>query len=673
MFSIPLPLTDPISIFLLVLLIILLATFGTKIHLPQIIGLILAGIVLGPHCLNILDNDHSFVLFGKVGVLYIMFQVGLDVDLKTFKLQKRHGILFGVYTFFIPLLMGLCGGYLMNMNVAQSLLLSAMMACHTLLTYPVVGKMGINDNKAINIVITGTIIAVTASLLIIAGVTSFERGSDNSWSFWFRMVTVTLVFILFLFLFVPLLTRWFFMRFGDGISQYIYVLSIVFLSSLIAQAAGLEGILGAFFAGLVLNRFVKPTSPLMVRIGFVGNALFIPFFLISVGMMIDLSGFVQGYEAIKIAVVMSAIALLSKYIAAKLTEWSCGLTKDEGDIIFGLTSSKAAAALAAVAIGLSYGIFDKNILNGTIVMILVAVIVSSFVTERSARRIAKVMHNGQGEEQIKGTGRVMISVSNPQTVRNLVEFSNLVKPNNSSDSLYALKIVENDNEIKEGYKILSQASTIAAETDNRLHTIIRTDINIPTCTVACAKEHHINDLIVGIHQKANIVDTFYGRIIKSLIDETTETNFMIYGLRNQLSELRKIVVIVPENAENELGFVIWLDRVHKIAERTKMDVEFVSWGATLQELRGMSQMFVNVQCQFVEQDLRQNSLIDNMTERDLLLIIAARKSTVSYNSGMERIPQTLSRNRKCSFLIFYPQQQSVGSESWSKYSATKIS
>lgn len=673
MFPVTFPLTDPISIFLLVLLIILFATLGTKFHVPQIIGLILAGVVLGPNGLNVLRNDESFVLFGKVGILYIMFQVGLDVDLKTFKLQKRQGILFGIYTLFVPLLMGFCGGCLMKMTLAQSLLLSSMMSCHTLLTYPVVGKMGINDNRAINIVITGTIIAVTASLLIIAGVTGFEEGFDAGWKFWLRMVAGTLVFALFLFWFVPLLTKWYFKRFGDGISQYIYVLAVVFLSSLMAQAAGLEGILGAFFAGLVLNRFVKPSSPLMVRIGFVGNALFIPFFLISVGMMINLRGFVEGGDTIKISAIMSVIALSSKYIAAKFTQWSSGLTKDEGDIIFGLTSSKAAAALAAVAIGVSYGIFDESILNGTIVMILVAVVTSSFVTERSARRIAKAMHNVQDKEQINGNGRVMISVSNPQTVRNLVEFSNLIKPDNSSDSLYALQIVENDGKKTEGYKILNQASAIAAETDNRLHTILRVDMNIPTCTVTCAKEHHINDLVVGIHKKANIVDTFYGRIIKSLIEETTETNFMIYGLRNQLSELRRMVVVAPENAENEMSFVIWLDRVRKIAERTQMEVVFTSWGATLDELKGMSQMFSKVTCSFVNQDLRQNSHIDEMTEHDLMVIVAARKSTVSYIPEMERIPQTLSRNQKCSFLIVYPQQQSVGSESWSKYSATKIS
>ncbi|MCQ2344825.1 MAG: cation:proton antiporter [Paludibacteraceae bacterium] len=665
--------TDPISIFLLVLLIILFATLASRFHVPQIIGLILAGVVLGPHWLNVLNNDQSFTLFGKVGILYIMFQVGLDVDLKTFKLQKRQGILFGAYTLFIPLLMGFCGGYLMKMNVEQSLLLSAMMACHTLLTYPVVGKMGINDNRAINIVITGTIISVTASLLIIAGVTGFEVGTNSDLLYWLRTLGLVAVFVLSIFFFVPILTRWYFKRFGDGISQYIYVLAIVFSSSLLAQAAGLEGILGAFFAGLVLNRFVKPASPLMVRIGFVGNALFIPFFLISVGLMIDLHSFVEGYGAIWIAVVMSGIALLSKFLAAFLTKLSCRLTWDEMNIIFGLTSSKAAAALAAVAIGISYGIFDESILNGTIVMILVAIVVSSFVTERSARRIAKTMHNTQYKEQIEGSGRVMISVSNPQTVRNLVEFSNLIKPENSGDSLYALKIVENDEEKLDGYKILNQASKIAAETDNQLRTVMRVDMNIPTCTITCVKEYHINDLVVGIHQKANIVDTFYGRIIKSLIEGTMEINFMIYGLRNQLSELRRMVVVVPENAENEMGFVIWLDRVRKIAQRTKMKVVFMSWGVTLDELKGMSQMFSKVTCSFLDQDLRQNSLVDQMTEHDLIVIVAARKSTVSYIPEMERIPQTLNRNQKCSFLIFYPQQQRVGSENWSKYSATKIS
>lgn len=670
-----LPFSDPIVIFLSVLLIILLASFGNRVHIPQIIGLILAGVVLGPHGFGVLDNDRSFALFGKVGLLYIMFQVGLDVDLNTFKLQKRPGILFGIYTFFIPLVLGIVGGrLLLGMRMEQAVLLSTMMTCHTLLAYPVVGKMGINDNRAVNIVITGTIITVTASLLVIAAVVGNTGSTGGSaLNHWLMMGLGTVLFGAFVFFVLPRLSRWFFRNFSDGVSQYIYVLAAVFASSLIAQAVGLEGIIGAFFAGLVLNRFVKPTSTLMNRISFVGNAIFIPFFLISIGMMIDLRGFVSGTESIKVAVIMSGIALLSKWLAAKIAQWSNHLSRDEGTLIFGLTSGKAAAALAAVAIGMHAGLFDETILNGTVVMILVTVMTSSALTEKSARRIARAEHDSHNEAVEPGMERVMISVSNPATLRSLIELGNTLKRKGIRGNMFALKIIGSEAEAESGQKMLREAQSISAETDNTLHTILRQDINISNCMVATAREHYISDILVGLHRKANIVDTFYGSIITSLVRDTTDSNLMIYSAHNRLSEIERMIVVVPQNAENELGYPLWMSRVRNIASQAKLSITFVSTGETLNELGRSAALMPGITCRFVDMRSFDDSAADSLTDKDLLTIVMARKSTISYSSVLDRIPNFLNKQQNASFLVIYPQQTAEGSQSWSKFSPLKIS
>lgn len=669
-----LPLTDPITIFLVVLLIILFASLMNRMHIPQIIGLILFGVLLGPSGLGVLDNDRSFALFGKVGLLYIMFQVGLDVDLNAFKLQRRPGILFGLYTFFIPLILGVVGGrLLLGMQMEQALLLSTMMSCHTLLAYPIVGKMGINDNRAINIVITGTIIAVTASLLLIAGVVGGSQPDDGGMNHWVRMAIGTVAFAIVVFLILPRFSAWFFRKFSDGVSQYIYVLAAVFASSLAAQAAGLEGIIGAFFAGLVLNRFVKPTSALMNRISFVGNAIFIPFFLISIGMLIDPGAFLSGPESIYTAVVMSSIALLSKWLSAKIAEWSNHLTRDEGNLIFGLTSGKAAAALAAVAIGMHAGLFDETILNGTVVMILVTVMVSSAMTEKSARRIAKKAYESHDDSGDLGMERVMISVGNPETMRSLVELGNVVRRRSMAGALYALKIVARADERPSGEKLLSEAKRIAAETDNRLHTLLREDINVANCMVATAKEHYISDILVGIHQKANIADTFYGSIITSLVRDTTASNLMIYGARNRLSALERMIVVVPEGAESELGYHLWMSRVANIAGQAKLSIVFASTSETLNELSRSAHQMKGVELSFVDTRTDVDASIENLTDKDLLTVVMARRQTVSYASVLERIPNLLQRLETTSFLVIYPQQAEQDSQRWSKYSPLKIS
>lgn len=668
-----LPFTDPIPIFLTVLLVILLATVLNRIHIPQMIGLIVAGVILGPFGFGVLDNDQSFHLFGKVGILYIMFQVGMDVDLATFKLQKRQGILFGVYTLCLPLAVALLGGhYLLGMNLLQSLLFSAMMTCHTLLAYPVVGKMGITENRAVNIVITGTIISVTISLLMIAAVVGSTENVLNSAPLWLIIISKTAAFAIFcafVFFLLPKLTELFFKKFSDGISHYIYVLAAVFASSLIAEAAGLEGILGAFFSGLVLNRFIKPTSALMNRITFVGNAIFIPFFLISIGMQIDLGAFVHGYDSILTAVIMSAIAISTKWGAAKITQISAHLTRDEGNLIFGLTSGKAAASLAAVIIGREAGLFDENVLNGTVIMILVTILISSAVTDRSARKIANERTRHTQSDNEIGVERVMISIGNPQTMQSLIELGCLVKRKEIRNNLYALKIIRSEADRLDGERDLLKAEIIASETETPLQRIIKSDINIANCMAETAKEHDISDLIVGIHQRANLIDTFLGSVINSLIENSAERNFMVFGARNVLEEMRRIIVYVPLGAEKELGFRIWIDRIRNLAIQSKMHLVFNSTGETLQALQSLNTLFSGTTTEYWDQD---HDLETELNEHDLLTVVMARRNTVSYRNDMERMPQFLSQHNNISFLIIYPRQSTEDRQRWSKYNPLKL-
>ena len=662
------PLADPILIFLLVLLTILFATLLNRVHIPQIIGLILAGVAFGPHGFGVLADDQTFAMLGEVGLLYIMFQVGLDVDIHAFKLQKRQGIYFGAYTLLIPLALGMAGGMIhLGMRTPQALLFSAMMSCHTLIAYPIINKMGVNDNRAVNIVITGTIVAVTASLIIMAGVMGYESGDGLDKVLW--IIAGTAVFAFFVFWILPRLAKWYFAKFSDGMSQYVFVLACALASSVIAHLAGLEGILGAFFAGLVLNKYIKPASTLMTRILFMGNVLFIPFFLIKVGMQINTMAFLNGTDTLKVAGLMITIALSSKWLAAKLIQQQEHLTKDEGDMIFGLTSGKAAASLAAVMLGAESGLFDDNIMNGTVIMILVTVTVSTITTERSARRIARERNKVFEIEEI-GVERIMISVSNPATLRGLIEFGAIAKRKELKENLYALKVISSEEESKAGGAILKEARKIAAESENGMRALLRQDLNVANCMVSVAKQHYITDIIVGVHKKANIIDTFLGHIIKSIVRETTDFNLLIYGARGgEISAITRMVVVVYKGAEKEMGFKLWLERVNTVAKQGKMSIEFLSKGETLIALEKMHDIFKEVQVTIKEFEYET---IDRLTGNDLLTVLMARKSAVSYFSELETLPHLLQRNEKCSYLIIYPRQTKGNEQKWSKLNPFKI-
>ena len=344
-----LPLTDPIPIFLLVLLIILCAPLLNRARIPHIVGLILAGMALGPNGLNVLANDASFDLLGKVGILYIMFLAGLEIDLNTFRRNSTKGVVFGLYTFAIPMLLGtLSGVYLLRFDWVTSVLLASMYASHTLIAYPVVSKMGVAKSRSVSIAVAGTIVTVTASLFILAVIVALRNGTSGVW-YWLRFGVGVVLLCAVVFGVFPKLARWFLGRFGDSVAQYIFVLAMVFLASLLAEVVGLEGILGAFFAGLVLNRLIPGVSPLMNRIEFVGNAIFIPFFLISIGMLIDVQAFFVSPTALLVAAVMSVVATFSKWLAAWLTERTCRLGRTEGRLLFGLSNGANVACIDFVA------------------------------------------------------------------------------------------------------------------------------------------------------------------------------------------------------------------------------------------------------------------------------------------------------------------------------------
>ena len=439
-----LPLTDPIEIFLIVLLIILCAPILNKIKIPHIIGLILAGMILGPHGLNILDYDKSFELFGKVGILYIMFQAGLEIDLVTFKQNKTSGIIFGIFTFIIPMIIGsVCNKYLLNVSWTEAILIASMYASHTLIAYPIVSRMGIVKNKSISITIAGTIITVTASLIVLAVVIATTKGT-MSVGYWIKFILSTITFSIIVFLILPKISKFFLQKLSTGTSQYIFVLTIIFIASLFAQWAGLEGILGAFFAGLILNRLIPNISPLMNRIEFVGNAIFIPFFLIGIGMIINLRAFVTDLHSIWVAIIMTIIAIVTKWIPAKMTQITSHLSKDEGNLIFGLSAAQAAATLAAAMIGYQIGLINSAVLNGTVVMILLTCTISSVVTEHASRKIAISEAKRDINRQKVGIPKVLIPISNPQTMPLLIDISNLIKPKEERNSIFALQINQNN-------------------------------------------------------------------------------------------------------------------------------------------------------------------------------------------------------------------------------------
>ncbi|MFI3239678.1 MAG: cation:proton antiporter, partial [Bacteroidales bacterium] len=321
--------TNPVYIFFIVLVIILLAPMClNRLKIPHIIGMIVAGLIIGPYGIHILDRDSSFEIFGQVGLLYLMFLAGIEIDMYHMRQNLKRGLGFGAYTFIIPMILGVVASmWLLNFDLLTAILLASMYASHTLISYPIVSRFSINKYSTVVVSITGSIITEFAALIVLAVVVGvYSEGGFNIWGV-VKLFVSLVVYCVAILLIYPRLARWFFKKYNDSVMQYVFVLALVFLASSVAHLIGLESVLGAFFAGLVLSRYIPSVSPLMNRIEFVGNALFIPYFLIGVGMLIDLKSVVSSWETIYVAINMVVVATLCKWIAAYLTQKTFGMSK----------------------------------------------------------------------------------------------------------------------------------------------------------------------------------------------------------------------------------------------------------------------------------------------------------------------------------------------------------
>ena len=669
-FDFNLPITDPTWIFLLVLLIILFAPMVLgRLRIPHIIGMILAGVVIGEHGFNILARDSSFELFGKVGLYYIMFLAGLEMNMGDFKKNRGKAVVLGLLAFVIPMALG----FITNMTVLKygfitSVLLASMYASHTLVAYPIVIRYGVSRHRSVSIAVGGTAVTDTLTLLVLAVIGGLFKG-ESSEMFWLWLV-VKVIFLGFLIIFFfPRIGRWFFRKYDDNVMQFIFVLAMVFLGAGLMEFVGMEGILGAFLAGLVLNRLIPHVSPLMNHLEFVGNALFIPYFLIGVGMLIDIKILFGHGDALKVAVVMTTVALASKWIASWLTQKIYKMKVIERELMFGLSNAQAAATLAAVLVGYNIilpsgeRLLNEDVLNGTIVLILFTCIISSFATERAARKLAMNEAQLDAEDKKNIPEKILIPVANPETIEELINLSLVIRDSKQRNNLMALNVI-NDNSSSEqlesrGKRNLERAAMIAASADVSLTQISRYDLNIASGIIHTAKEYEVTDVIIGLHRKVNIVDSFFGNLADSLL-KGLHREVMIAKFLMPVNTLRRIIIAVPPKAEYEAGFQKWVGHFCRMASILGCRAHFFANEQTLGYLQQLvKNKYGLTMTDFSHLDDWDDLLLltGQVNYDHLLVIISARRGSISYDTAFEKLPAQLGKYfSNNSLIILYPDQ-----------------
>lgn len=667
--------TNPVPIFFIVLVIILLAPLLlNKLKIPHIIGMIVAGVVIGPYGLNVLARDSSFEIFGQVGILYLMFLAGLEIDMYHLKLNLRRGTVFGILTLLIPLLMGVFTSvYILHVDWLTAMLLGAMYASHTLISYPVVTRYGITKTPPVLIAIVGTLIAVIGALLVLAVTTNIKReGAFNAIEL-LRFIASVAVYVLVVLYSFPRITRRFFKRYSDKVTQYVFVLAMVFLSAWAAQLINLEPVLGAFFAGIVLNRFIPSASPLMYSIEFVGNALFIPYFLIGVGMMINMR-VLTNPDTLIMACVMLAIAIASKWLPALLTQKLYHFDAPGRNILFGLTAAHTAVALAVVALGYNMAMFDEKILNGTVLVILISCAIAPIITARAAaREKIKMVAEEQADHSDDDSSSAMsrfdrpatrtaVAVSNPLTIQSLVELAVLMTDASSAGAVPTAVHVRNDNSPKDkalSRNALQQAREAASAANVMIDTIERYDLNTVTGLANIIAERDINQIIIGQHRRATVIDSALGVKTEQLLNAT---NRMVVIARSYIpaGTVTRIVVTVPAKAQYETGFTRWVCAVANLTAQIGCRVIFCCSMATRMAIEAvLNHNGYGIRSEFRPMESSDDFLLlsRRVLPDDLFVFVGARVNSLSYTADIADMPEFIDKHfTSNNLLLIYPEQ-----------------
>lgn len=666
------PITDPTLIFFVVLLIILFAPIIMgKLRIPHIIGMVLAGVAVGKYGFNILSRDDSFELFGKVGLYYIMFLASLEMDMEGVKRNSRRFGVFGLLTFGVPFILTYVASVtILHYSTFASLLLGCIMASNTLIAYPIVGRYGLQKKPSVTLSVGSSMISLLVSLVVLAGVVASYGGETGVW-FWLWFAGKFVLYCATLVIIIPRLTRCFLRRYSDAVMQFIFVMSMLFMSAVFSEAVGLEGIFGAFLSGLILNRFIPHVSPLMNRIEFIGNAIFIPYFLIGVGMLINVRMLFAGGDIVLVMVLIVLFGTLGKALAAYIASFLFRLHLSSGNMMFGLTSAHAAGAIAMVMIGMKIevapgqSLVTDDMLNGVVMMILFTCIISTMMTKHAAQQIIlrdKEMPD-DNDNKSHSEEKILIPMKYPEYAQRLVNVAMMMRNPKNTTGLVGLNVVYDDDDMRrnmeQGQQLLDRMVSYAASADMSMQTQVRVAANIANGIKHAFKEFRSTDILIGMHMHPEVSQKFWGAFHQSLFNGLN-SQIIMARLNQPLSTIRRVQVAVPSRAQFEPGFYRWLERVCRMATNMECHTEFYGRDDVLpliEQYIKNRHSEMRYSCTVMLHWSEMPQLASSVSNDHLFIIVTARKGTVSHKNALERLPDEIQNYfADRNIMIIFPDQ-----------------
>ncbi|MDW7773282.1 MAG: cation:proton antiporter [Desulfobulbaceae bacterium] len=658
-----LPITDPILVFTVLLLVMLMAPlFSERLRIPDMVLLLAFGALLGPNGFHILERSTAITLLGAIGLIYIMFLAGLEIDLFRFARSYKRGILFGLLTFAIPMSLGiLAGRHVLGMNWPASLLLSSMFASHTLLAYPLASRLGISRREPVAITVGATIITDTLALLVLAVVADSVRGVPLGTGFWITILLGMMALTVLIWWGIPYAVRWFFQRVTEeSNAQFLFVIVTVCGCAYLSHFARMEPIIGAFLAGASFNRLIPVNSPLMHRVTFAGNALFIPIFLISVGMLVDLRAMITGHHGLLVGGTMIVMAVLTKYIPAQLARRWFGYSRASGQVMFGLSMVRAAAALAVVEVGFRLQVFDEAVLNGAIAMIMVTCLLGAWIVDRCGRRMAAETPVQAAPTSVEQ--RLLVPVANPKSAGRLLDMAFLLRNTERPGGIYPLTIVRDhgntDIAIAKEEKLLGHCLAHAASADIPVAPGLRVAVNVSDGIVHAARELRASMVVIGWSEIKSPTIRIFGTVTHHLV-ENCSSRLLFCRLVRPLNTTQRLMVPFPPLAPRRRNLSALIRDSKQLAQRIGAELRIytvemeIGTLLPLVEATGPSCRLSAVHAETWEK--AQQLIFDDIKPDDMILLPGVRRNSVVWTPALDHLPEQIAaRFPEINLLVAYP-------------------
>jgi Kef-type K+ transport system membrane component KefB len=599
------------------------------------------------------------------------------MDLESVKKNSRRILTFGLLTCLVPLVLTyLMSRWLLGFSHTASFLLGCIMASNTLIAYPIISRYGLGRDSSVMLSVGASMLSLFMALMMLAALSAAYNGDTDIW-FWPLFLAKFAAFCTLLIWCIPKLARYFLRRYSDAVMQFIFVLAVMFLSAALSEAVGVEGIVGAFLSGLILNRYIPHVSPLMNRIEFTGNAIFIPYFLIGVGMLINVGSLFEGSRMLWVVLLIAFFGTFGKALAAYLSSLLFRLPKSAGHMMFGLTCAHAAGAIAMVMVGMRLEVapgtylVNDEILNGVVIMILITCIISTLMTEHAAQQIILSASSRQAtdDRQRADDEKILLCVKYPEIAPQLVDLAIMVRSERLNRGLVALNVVYDDDHSaanqESGQRLLEQLAQRAAASDVRMQTQVRLASNIANGIKHAFREFGASEIIMGMHVHTDVNPKFWGEFIQSLYNGLNR-QIILSRFVQPLNTLRRIQVVVPSRAEFEPGFHRWLERLARMADNLDCRIQFHGRNESLDLIR----QYINNEHPSVRAEYTYMShwnelprLAETIREDHMFVVITARKGTISYKNALERLPNELQQHfAGKNLMIIFPDQYGTQKE-----------